>query len=104
MDFDILLFGQHQINQAGLTVPHPRLHLRRFVLEPLVEIDPTYIHPTLHRSLNELLEDLDDTSQVKNYLSSPGRNIAHDLPAQFRPHHNRNAYYSVHSRATDLAT
>jgi len=72
MDFDILLFGQHQINQAGLTVPHPRLHLRRFVLEPLVEIAPACIHPTLHRSLNELLEDLDDTSQVKKLSMKPG--------------------------------
>ena len=72
MDFDILLFGQHQINQAGLTVPHPRLHLRRFVLEPMVEIDPAYIHPILHRSLSELLEDLDDTSQVKKLSIKPG--------------------------------
>ena len=72
MDFDILLFGQHQINQAGLTVPHPRLHLRRFVLEPLVELDSAYMHPTLHRSLNELLEDLDDTSQVKKLSIMPG--------------------------------
>jgi 2-amino-4-hydroxy-6-hydroxymethyldihydropteridine diphosphokinase len=72
MDFDILLFGQHQINQAGLTVPHPRLHLRRFVLEPLVEIDPAYIHPTLQRSLNELLENLDDTSQVTKLSIKPG--------------------------------
>ena len=72
MDFDILLFGQHQINQAGLTVPHPRLHLRRFVLEPLVEIDPAYIHPTLHCSLNELLKALDDTSHVKKLSLKPG--------------------------------
>ena len=72
MDFDILLFGQHQINQEGLTVPHPRLHLRRFVLEPLVELDPAYIHPTFHRSLNELFEDLDDTNQVKKLSIKPG--------------------------------
>ena len=72
MDFDILLFGQRQINQEGLTVPHPRLHLRRFVLEPLVELDPAYIHPTFHRSLNELFEDLDDTNQVKKLSIKPG--------------------------------
>ena len=72
MDFDILLFGQHDIDQAGLTVPHPRLHQRRFVLEPLVEIDPTCRHPTLSRSMKELLEDLDDPSQVKRLTVTPG--------------------------------
>ena len=72
MDFDILLFGQHHIAQEGLTVPHPRLHLRRFVLEPLVELDPTYMHPTLHCSMNELLEALDDTSCVTKLSFKPG--------------------------------
>ena len=42
MDFDVLFFGQHDIDQPGLRVPHPRLHQRRFVLEPLVELDPAY--------------------------------------------------------------
>lgn len=72
MDFDILLFGQHHIAQEGLTVPHPRLHLRRFVLEPLVELDPTYMHPTLHCSMNDLLEALDDTSCVTKLSFKPG--------------------------------
>ena len=72
MDFDILLFGQHYIDQVGLTVPHPRLHERRFVLEPLVELDPAYQHPTLHRSMKELLEALDDTSHVKKLAVIPG--------------------------------
>jgi len=72
MDFDILLFGQRQIDQAGLTVPHPRLHLRRFVLEPLVEIDSASIHPTLHRSMKELLDALKDTSRVKKLSLKPG--------------------------------
>ena len=72
MDFDILFFGQHQIDQKGLTVPHPRLHQRRFVLEPLVELDPTYTHPTLHRSMNELLEVLDDMSRVNKLSIKPG--------------------------------
>ncbi len=72
MDFDILLFGQHHIAQEGLTIPHPRLHLRRFVLEPLVELDPTYIHPTLHCSMKELLEILEDTSSVTKLPFKPG--------------------------------
>ena len=72
MDFDILLFGQHQIEQPGFTVPHPRLHLRRFVLEPLVEIDPSYVHPMLNRSMKELLAALKDTSRVKKLPIKPG--------------------------------
>ena len=72
MDFDILLFGQRHIDQPGLTVPHPRLHQRRFVLEPLVELEPEYLHPTLHRPMNELLKSVDDTSQVKKLSIKPG--------------------------------
>ncbi len=72
MDFDLLLFGQHQIDQPGLTVPHPRLHKRRFVMEPLVELDPAYIHPALHRSMHELLEALDDPNQVTKLSIKPG--------------------------------
>ena len=72
MDFDILLFGDHQIDLEGLTIPHPRLHQRRFVLEPLVEIDPAYMHPTLQCTVNELLETLDDTSSVTKVSIKPG--------------------------------
>ncbi|MBA3612433.1 MAG: 2-amino-4-hydroxy-6-hydroxymethyldihydropteridine diphosphokinase, partial [Nitrospirales bacterium] len=64
MDFDIVFFGQHVIEQPGLTIPHPRLHQRRFVLEPLVELDPGWNHPVFHRSVKELLESLSDTSLV----------------------------------------
>lgn len=72
IDFDILLFGQHHIDQPGLTVPHPRLHQRRFVLEPLVELDPTYRHPKLHCSMSELLEALKDASRVNKLDIKPG--------------------------------
>ncbi len=72
IDFDILLIGQQHIAQEGLTVPHPRLHQRRFVLEPLVELEPTCVHPTLHCSMNELLEALDDTSRVTKLFHKPG--------------------------------
>jgi len=72
MDFDILLFGQYEIDQVGLTIPHPRLHLRRFVLEPLVEIEPCFIHPTLSRSMKELLDALKDVSRVRKLSIKPG--------------------------------
>ncbi len=72
MDFDILLFGQEVIKQPGLTVPHPRLHQRRFVLEPLVELNPAYKHPTLQKTMQELLSELHDTSRVNKVAIKPG--------------------------------
>ena len=72
MDFDILFFGQQVIDHPGLTVPHPRLHQRRFVLEPLVELDPDWFHPILKRTASELLGDLQDTASVTRLVISPG--------------------------------
>ena len=72
IDFDILFVGQQIIHEEGLTVPHPRLHLRRFVLEPLVELDPDWNHPLFQCTAKELLESLTETSQVKKLDIIPG--------------------------------
>ena len=58
IDIDILLLGDEVISVAALDVPHPAMHLRRFVLEPLVEIAPTALHPVLKRSVRELRDAL----------------------------------------------
>ena len=61
LDLDLLLFGHQTIEQPGLTVPHPRLHERAFVLEPLVELDPALDVPGLgpvQALLSELAPDL----------------------------------------------
>jgi 2-amino-4-hydroxy-6-hydroxymethyldihydropteridine diphosphokinase len=60
MDLDILLFSQEVINSASLVIPHPRMAERRFVLEPLNELIPSYIHPVLKAPISELLESCID--------------------------------------------
>jgi 2-amino-4-hydroxy-6-hydroxymethyldihydropteridine diphosphokinase len=58
IDIDILLFGTSVIDAPSLTVPHPKLHERRFVLEPLVEIAPDVRHPVFKRTMRELRDAL----------------------------------------------
>ncbi len=65
LDLDLLLFGRETCNTELLTLPHPRFHLRRFVLVPLVELGPDLVHPALNQTMTELLRSLDDDSEVK---------------------------------------
>ncbi|MFY9608759.1 MAG: 2-amino-4-hydroxy-6-hydroxymethyldihydropteridine diphosphokinase [Blastocatellia bacterium] len=84
IDIDILIYGESAggfaetrddpampgVARAGppfLTLPHPRMHERRFVLEPLCEIAPDLVHPTLKKPCRELLESLADISSVRLY-------------------------------------
>jgi 2-amino-4-hydroxy-6-hydroxymethyldihydropteridine diphosphokinase len=60
IDLDLLLFDDQVIDTPGLTVPHPRMHERRFVLEPLAEIAAGVSHPVLKLTISELLRGLID--------------------------------------------
>jgi 2-amino-4-hydroxy-6-hydroxymethyldihydropteridine diphosphokinase len=65
VDLDILLYGQEVMQTDILTVPHPELHKRRFVLEPLYEIAPYAIHPAFGVSVAGLMERLADKNNVE---------------------------------------
>jgi len=61
LDLDILLYGQRVIDEPDLKVPHPHMHRRRFVLEPLCQIAPDAVHPVLAKTVRELLDELPDS-------------------------------------------
>lgn len=91
IDIDLLLFGDVIIghsteddgfskagkerlskHQAGIVVPHPRIHLRRFVLAPLCEIAPDLVHPVLKKTVRALLASIDDQARVRVYEQPAG--------------------------------
>jgi 2-amino-4-hydroxy-6-hydroxymethyldihydropteridine diphosphokinase len=70
IDIDILLFGDTILNSSGLTIPHPAMHQRRFVLEPLAEIAPEAWHPVLKKTIRELLAELPAGQAVQKITKS----------------------------------
>lgn len=65
IDIDILFYGQEIVNKPALVLPHPRLQLRRFVLVPLGELMPDFVHPILNKSISSLLGECPDTCWVR---------------------------------------
>ena len=58
IDIDILLYDDLVLNTPNLVIPHPLMHKRLFVMQPLAEIAPELVHPVLHRNMKELLEEM----------------------------------------------
>lgn len=69
IDLDILLFGSVMMKRPQLEIPHPRLAARRFVLVPFAEIAPNAMHPTMGKTIRELLELTPDNSEVREAKS-----------------------------------
>jgi 2-amino-4-hydroxy-6-hydroxymethyldihydropteridine diphosphokinase len=67
IDLDIVLYGQRIVSLPDLVIPHPKMARRPFVLVPMAEVDPGYIHPVMKRTIRELLEHVDDVSSVRFY-------------------------------------
>ena len=70
LDLDLLLHGDEVIEKPRIQVPHPRLHVRRFVLLPMAEVAPDVVHPVEHATMAELLERLPDGKGVW-YMAPP---------------------------------
>ena len=63
LDMDIILYADHVIETDRLTIPHPRMHKRRFVLQPICDIDATIKHPIFGQDMRMLLDRLGDDDQ-----------------------------------------
>ena len=68
IDLDLLLRGAETSSTPFLTLPHPRMHLRRFVMTPLAELAPNLVHPIINRTIVDLLGNLPDKSSVRRWL------------------------------------
>lgn len=73
MDLDLLLHGDRVIRTADLTLPHSQLHKRRFVLQPFFDVAPDWVHPVYGKTIDTMLQEVDDTCQVTRW--SEGRRL-----------------------------
>jgi len=68
IDIDILFYNNEIIKSSKLTIPHPRLHLRRFTLEPLLELSPNLKHPILQKTISAIYQECKDKAEVIKVL------------------------------------
>ena len=73
VDLDLLFYDDLKLETEFLEIPHPRLHERMFVLVPLAELTPHLIHPTLNKSIVDIIENLDDSHRVTRW--NPNREL-----------------------------
>ena len=70
IDIDLIFYNNSVVETPRLTLPHPRMHQRRFVLEPLAQIIPDYIHPKIHKTVHQLCEECDDKCHVELFFTN----------------------------------
>ena len=66
-DIDIIFYDNALIDSQLLTLPHPRMHLRAFVLVPLLELVPDFVHPVLNKTITQIYDELEDVEDVCLY-------------------------------------
>ncbi len=79
LDLDLLLYDDLVRSSTDLVVPHPRMHQRRFVLAPLADIAPDLVHPTLRKTVGELLAALPDEPEVGKWGAASALFPGHDI-------------------------
>ena len=67
IDLDLLFYNHEHVESEFLTLPHPRMHLRNFVLVPMCEIAPAFVHPLLQKDIRTLLAESPDRSAVTRW-------------------------------------
>jgi 7,8-dihydro-6-hydroxymethylpterin-pyrophosphokinase len=67
IDIDLVMYGKRHLRKKGLIVPHPRFHQRRFVLVPLAELAPGYLHPLFRRRVTTLLKECRSVERVEQW-------------------------------------
>lgn len=67
VDLDLLFYGTINLDTPFLTIPHPRLQYRKFVLVPMAELSPHLVHPISDKTVQELLDKLEDSSKVRRW-------------------------------------
>ncbi|MCU1267333.1 MAG: 2-amino-4-hydroxy-6-hydroxymethyldihydropteridine pyrophosphokinae [Acidobacteria bacterium] len=78
IDLDFLLYGERLQATPILSLPHPRMHQRRFVLEPLAELCPHLVHPALKQTIAQLLATTKDNSEVRLWQPQQSSNLAEE--------------------------
>lgn len=73
LDVDIILFGEQLVTEAHLVIPHKEMHNRLFVLIPLCEVAPEMVHPSLNKTVLELLKEIDNDEEYKKIMRGKGK-------------------------------
>jgi 2-amino-4-hydroxy-6-hydroxymethyldihydropteridine diphosphokinase len=70
IDIDILFFEEEVISHNDLTIPHPRIQERMFTLKPLQEVNGSFVHPVLKKSIHQLVDECPDKLKVNRYIQN----------------------------------